>query len=70
MTALKKEVKSVPAKRPAKKKSTAQSEAAARQPAHDEIAALAAQYWEERGRPEGSPESDWFRAEHTLTHQA
>jgi len=27
---------------------------------------LAYQYWEARGRPIGSPEEDWFRAEHTL----
>jgi hypothetical protein len=29
---------------------------------HAEIAALAHQLWEERGRPEGSPEEDWHRA--------
>ena len=33
-----------------------------------QIAALAYQYWEERGRPKSSPEEDWFRAEETL-HQ-
>ncbi len=32
-------------------------------PVHDEIAQLAYQYWEARGRPLGSPEDDWFRAE-------
>ena len=32
----------------------------------DEIALLAYSYWEERGRPEGSPEEDWYRAETEL----
>ena len=27
------------------------------------IAELAYQFWEERGRPEGSPEADWYKAE-------
>ena len=30
---------------------------------HGEIARLAYSYWEERGGQEGSPESDWCRAE-------
>ncbi len=34
-----------------------------------EIAALAYRYWEERGRPESSPEQDWFRAEETLRRE-
>jgi hypothetical protein len=29
---------------------------------HDEIARLAYRFWEERGRPDGSPEVDWHRA--------
>jgi hypothetical protein len=29
---------------------------------HDEIARLAYRLWEERGRPQGSPEVDWHRA--------
>jgi hypothetical protein len=33
------------------------------------IAALAYRYWEERGRPESSPEQDWFRAEETLRRE-
>lgn len=28
-----------------------------------EIAQLAYEFWESRGRPDGSPEEDWFRAE-------
>ena len=35
-------------------------------PTHDEIAQLAYSYWEERARPEGSPDIDWFRAEEEL----
>ena len=29
---------------------------------HDNIARLAYAYWEQRGRPHGSPEIDWYRA--------
>jgi hypothetical protein len=29
----------------------------------ESVEALAYQFWEERGRPMGSPEEDWFRAE-------
>jgi hypothetical protein len=31
------------------------------------IAGLAYQLWEKRGRPEGSPDKDWYRAEQELT---
>jgi hypothetical protein len=37
------------------------------QPAHDEVAVLAYHLWERRGRPIGSPEVDWFRAESDLS---
>jgi hypothetical protein len=30
------------------------------------IAELAYQYWEDRGRPVGSPDEDWLRAEHNV----
>jgi hypothetical protein len=30
------------------------------------IELFAYKLWEERGRPAGSPEDDWFRAEHEL----
>jgi Protein of unknown function (DUF2934) len=30
---------------------------------HEQIAKLAYRLWEERGRPLGSPDDDWFRAE-------
>jgi len=33
---------------------------------HEFVAKLAYQLWEARGRPFGSPEVDWFRAERTL----
>jgi hypothetical protein len=33
---------------------------------HKRIARLAYSYWETRGRPDGSPEEDWFRAEEEL----
>ena len=33
---------------------------------HRQIAELAYCYWCDRGRPHGSPEDDWFRAEHDL----
>lgn len=33
---------------------------------HDDIAALAHKLWQARGRPNGSPEEDWFRAAEQL----
>jgi hypothetical protein len=33
---------------------------------HEQIAALAYSLWEQRGRVEGNPEEDWFRAEEEL----
>jgi Protein of unknown function (DUF2934) len=33
------------------------------------IAELAYRFWEERGRPEGSPEDDWYRAELIIDQQ-
>jgi hypothetical protein len=37
---------------------------------HKEIAALAHELWVARGRPEGSPDEDWFRAAETLRARA
>lgn len=37
---------------------------------NEEIAALAYQFWKERGEPVGSPEIDWERAEATLQLRA
>jgi hypothetical protein len=36
-------------------------------PSHEEIEMRAYDAWEERGRPLGSPETDWFKAEQELT---
>ena len=38
-------------------------------PSEEQIAELAYKYWEARGCPYGSPEEDWFRAEHELSNQ-
>ena len=35
-------------------------------PDYSEVAVLAYQLWNDRGRPIGSPEEDWFQAEATL----
>jgi hypothetical protein len=35
-------------------------------PTYEDIAILAEQFWNERGRPFGTPEVDWLRAESTL----
>jgi hypothetical protein len=37
---------------------------------HEDIAVLAYQLWEARGRPEGSPEEDWFQAAKELRSRA
>lgn len=39
-------------------------------PSHEQIATLAERYWLERGRPVGSPEEDWLRAERELRAKA
>ena len=33
---------------------------------HEEIEQRAYQHWEQRGRPWGTPEEDWFKAEQDL----
>jgi hypothetical protein len=38
-------------------------------PTQDEIAALAFEFWEQRGRPLGSPDEDWLRAEREIEHR-
>ena len=35
---------------------------------HEQIEKLAYQLWEARGRPLGSPDEDWFRAEQEFFH--
>lgn len=37
---------------------------------HQEIAQRAHQLWEQRGKPHGSPEQDWHRAERELRQQS
>jgi hypothetical protein len=37
---------------------------------HGEIARLAYKYWEDRGRPIGSPREDWFRADSQVGSQS
>jgi len=37
-----------------------------RDPNPDLVAQLAYRLWEDRGRPDGSPEDDWFQAEELL----
>jgi hypothetical protein len=32
----------------------------------DKVERAAYRLWEERGRPHGSPEEDWYRAEHEV----
>jgi hypothetical protein len=39
-------------------------------PSREQIAHLAEKYWIERGRPNGSPEHDWLRAEQELRGKA
>lgn len=36
----------------------------------EQIVRLAEKYWAERGRPDGSPEQDWLRAERELMGMA
>ena len=63
------EKKTTTRKAPAKKAAAApdvHSPVVKRTPNFDEIAILAEQFWNERGRPFGSPEVDWLRAEATL----
>jgi hypothetical protein len=37
---------------------------------HEQIEKLAYQLWEERGRPLGSPDHDWVRAERELIQRS
>ena len=36
-------------------------------PSHEDVARIAYFLWIERGRPDGSPEEDWHRAENQLS---
>ena len=37
---------------------------------HEQVARLAYVLWQERGRPEGSPEVDWYQAEEQVQIRA
>jgi hypothetical protein len=37
-------------------------------PTQDEVAVLADEFWKQRGRPLGSPDEDWLRAEGAIKH--
>jgi hypothetical protein len=54
----------------AKKTKVTENKAAAYIPTHQEIAALAVQYWMERGRQHGQHIQDWLRAEQELMKMA
>jgi hypothetical protein len=54
----------------AKKTAVIENKAAAYIPTHEEIAALAVQYWMERGREHGQHMQDWLRAERELMKMA
>lgn len=62
------------ARKPAAPKKTKAADAPAPMavvaPSREQIAHLAEKYWIERGRPEGSPEHDWLRAEQELRGKA
>jgi hypothetical protein len=53
-----------------KEKDVRELNAAAYIPTHEEIAFLALQYWEERGRAHGEHVQDWLRAEQDLVKMA
>ncbi len=58
--------KAVSAAAPAVEPVAVDSIAEKHNPSYHEVAQLAEQFWIERGRPFGSPEIDWLRAEATL----
>ena len=53
-----------------KTKAAATAPMAVMAPSREQIAHLAEKYWIERGRPDGSPEHDWLRAEQELRGKA
>ncbi len=54
-------------KSPAKPKASKPAANKSAAPTQQEISQLAERYWMERGRPEGTPEMDWSRAERELS---
>ncbi len=62
-----------PTHRPAASKTIQQDERSHDREAHidhEQIAVRAHELWERRGRPIGSPEEDWYRAERELTSRS
>ena len=53
-----------------KKNGAVENKAASYIPTHAEVAALALQYWVERGREHGQHVQDWLRAERELMKMA
>ncbi|MBW4026329.1 MAG: DUF2934 domain-containing protein [Acidobacteria bacterium] len=51
-------------------KATTPGPVAVPRPTHEEISRLAEQFWNENGRPHGSAEHDWLRAEQHLLGKA
>lgn len=71
MASPKAEKSTKPRKAPTKKKKAADAvEPVVIHPTHDQIAALAHKFWEERGFPHGDSEQDWLRAERELMQLA
>jgi hypothetical protein len=57
-------------KKIAAKKRTVAEQVTATTPSREEIARLAQQFWQERGRQDGLAEQDWLRAERELMSMA
>jgi len=55
---------------PAAESSAPQPASPAAEPSHQEIAALAYSYWQQRGCQGGSPVEDWARAQRALRQRA
>jgi len=53
-----------------RKKSNRKAGNGVSEPSDEEIARKAYALWEDRGRPMGSPEEDWYRAKDELTLKA
>ncbi len=68
-----KTLKKAPLKKGAKKKAkvrVVRSVPPPPAPTHEQIARLAYELWERRGRPMGSSDEDWWRAEQELRRRA
>ncbi|HEY0760724.1 MAG TPA: DUF2934 domain-containing protein [Acidisarcina sp.] len=61
---------STPIKSAAKPRARKSASKKATPPTKEQIASLAEKYWTESGRPHGSAEHDWLRAERELMGKA